>query len=151
MASVRAALLTGFAVVFALWLLWGYQLLRSLEQIERNVAAVHDSYVRGNETLSKVRTNVLLGSIYLRDALIDGAAARRETYQAEFTRLRREVEALLRSYVPDVTSADERDHWVRLQAELADYWESRDMALANQADRKSTRLNSSHTVISYAV
>jgi len=133
MASVRAALLTGFAIVFALWLLWGYQLLRSLEQIEQNVASVHDSYVRGDETLSKIRTNVLLGSIYLRDALIDGASARRDMYQAEFARLRREVEALVGSYVPDVTAADERDHWTRLQAELADYWTSRDLALTDQA------------------
>ena len=38
---------------------------------------MHDSYVRGEQTLSKLRTNVLLGSIYLRDALIDGAIARR--------------------------------------------------------------------------
>ncbi len=133
MASVRAALLTGFAIVFALWLLWGYQLLRSLEQIEQNVASVHDSYVRGDETLSKIRTNVLLGSIYLRDALIDGASARRDMYQAEFARLRQEVDALVRSYVPDVTSADEREHWVRLQAELADYWASRDIAFSSQA------------------
>ena len=132
MASVRAALLTGFAIVFALWLLWGYQLLRSLEQIEQNVASVHDSYVRGDQTLSKIRTNVLLGSIYLRDALIDGASARRDMYQSEFARLRREVDALVRSYVPDVTSADERDHWVRLQAELADYWASRDLAFTNE-------------------
>jgi len=133
MASVRAALLTGFAIVFALWLLWGYQLLRSLEQIERNVASVHDSYVRGDQTLSKIRTNVLLGSIYLRDALIDGSTPRRDTYRDELTNLRTEVEQLLRSYVPDVTSSDERDHWARLQTELADYWSSRDIAFSEQA------------------
>ena len=91
MASVRAALLTGFAIVFALWLLWGYQLLRSLEQIEQNVATVHDSYVRGDQTLSKIRTNVLLGSIYLRDALIDSDPARRDTYRTELTGLRTEI------------------------------------------------------------
>jgi signal transduction histidine kinase len=126
--SVRLALLAGFAVVFALWLLWGYQLVRSLVQIEQNVTSVHESYVRGEETLSKVRTNVLLGSIYLRDALIDGAGARRESYRTELTRLRTEVDQLLDSYVPDVTSPDDRDHWARLQAGLADYWASRDLA-----------------------
>ena len=52
--SVRAALLAGFAVVFGLWLLWGYQLVRSLRQIEQNVASVHESYVRGEQTLSKI-------------------------------------------------------------------------------------------------
>src|ERR1051325_2162254 len=78
--STRAALATGFALVFALWLLWGYQLTRSLQNIEKCVASVHEQYVRGEQTLSKVRTNVLLGSIYLRDALIDTAAPPREEY-----------------------------------------------------------------------
>jgi signal transduction histidine kinase len=131
--SVRAALLAGFAVVFALWLLWGYQLVRSLQQIEQNVTTVHESYVRGEQTLSKIRTNVLLGSIYLRDALIDGATLRRDSYRSELTRLRTEVERLLGSYVPAVSSPDEREHWARLQTELADYWASRDIAFTDQA------------------
>lgn len=131
--SVRAALLAGFAVVFALWLLWGYQLVRSLRQIERNVTSVHESYARGEQMLSKIRTNVLLGSIYLRDALIDGATARRGAYRSELTRLRSEVEVLLASYVPAVASPEERQHWARLQVELADYWASRDVAFADPA------------------
>src|ERR1041385_3471258 len=131
--SVRGALLAGVAVFFALWLLWGYQLVRSLRTIEQSVTSVHESYVRGEQTLSKIRTNVLLGSIYLRDALIDGATARRESYRGELTRLRDEVEQLLASYVPAVSSQDERDHWTRLQTELGDYWASRDVAFSEQA------------------
>jgi signal transduction histidine kinase len=131
--SVRAALLAGFAVVFALWLLWGYQLVRGLRQIQQNVTSAHESYVRGEQTLSKIRTNVLLGSIYLRDALIDGATVRRESYRSELMRLRTEVEQLLGTYVPAVSSPDEREHWARLQTELADYWASRDVAFTEQA------------------
>jgi signal transduction histidine kinase len=131
--SVRAALLAGFAVVFGLWLLWGYQLVRSLGQIEQSVASVHATYVRGEQTLSKIRTNVLLGSIYLRDALIDGATAHKEAYRAELMRLRTEVEQLLAGYLPDVSSQEEREHWTRLQIELADYWASRDVAFSDQA------------------
>ena len=131
--SVRAALLAGFAVVFALWLLWGYQLVRSLQEIEQNVTSVQQSYVRAEQTLSKIRTNTLLGSIYLRDALIDGATARRESYRVELMRLRTEVEELVASYLPVVASQDERDHWARLQNELADYWASRDVAFTDQA------------------
>ena len=71
--TVRPALIAGFTIVFALWLLWGYQLFRGLQQIEQSVSTVHDSYLRGEQTLSKLRTNVLFGSIYLRDALVDGA------------------------------------------------------------------------------
>ena len=131
--SVRAALLAGFAVVFGLWLLWGYELVRNLQRIEQNVSTVHVSEVRGEQTLSKIRTNVLLGSIYLRDALIDGATARRSTYRDELTGLRDEVERLLHAYIPEVASPVERDHWTRLQVELGDYWASRDVAFTQQA------------------
>ena len=60
--STRVVLATGFAIVFALWLLWGYQLGRSLDNIEKSVSSVHEQYVRGEQTLSTVRMNVLLGS-----------------------------------------------------------------------------------------
>lgn len=133
--SVQAALALGFAVVFGLWLLWGYQLGRSLHDVERSVAAVHESYVRGEQALSRVRTNVLLASIYLRDALIDGASARREFYQSELTRLRREVDTELDTYVPMVVSGVEREHWGHLQSELGEYWTSREVAFSDAESR----------------
>jgi len=133
--STRVALALGFAVVFALWLLWGYQLGRSLKNIEQSVASVHEQYVRGEQTLSKVRTNVLLGSIYLRDALIDTAASNRVEYRAELARRRDEIEQSLMAYVPAVTSDVERQHWSRLQTELANFWASRDLALSDATPR----------------
>ena len=126
--TVRPALIAGFTIVFALWLLWGYQLFRGLQQIEQSVSTIHDSHLRGEQTLSKLRTNVLFGSIYLRDALVDGATARREMYRAELTRLRNEAEQLLSTYVPEVESLAERDHWALLQWELDNYWSSREVA-----------------------
>jgi signal transduction histidine kinase len=131
--SVLAALAAGFAVVFGLWLLWGYQLVLSLRQMEQNLSDVHESYVRGEQTLTKVRTNVLLGSIYLRDAIIDSASPQRDYYRDELIRLRSEVEQILRAHFPEVGSDVERDHWVRLQAELDEYWASREVAFSDEA------------------
>ncbi len=131
--SVLAALAVGFAVVFGLWLLWGYQLVLSLRQMEQTLSSVHESYVVGEQALTKVRTNVLLGSIYLRDAIIDGASPRRDYYRDELTRLRTEVEERLRAYVPEVASQVERDHWARLQKELDDFWASREIAFSDEA------------------
>jgi signal transduction histidine kinase len=133
--TTRVALATGFAIVFGLWLLWGYQLGRSLQDIERSIASVHEEYVRGEQTLSKVRTNVLLGSIYLRDALIDNGSPRRDYYRGELSRLRAEVENSLTTYVPEVTSEVERQHWTWLQAELGEFWESRNLALSDITPR----------------
>jgi signal transduction histidine kinase len=133
--STGATLATGFAVVFSLWLLWGYQLGRSLKNIEQSVASVHEQYVRGEQTLSKVRTNVLLGSIYLRDALIDTAASHREEYRSELARRRAAIGQSLMAYVPEVTSEVEREHWSRLQTELAKFWALRELALNDATPR----------------
>src|SRR3712207_9131468 len=55
---------------------------------------------------------------------------------------------------PPRAAADQQQVAVRLgvEGELADRWpQAQDLALAHQPDRKSTRLNSSHANISYAV
>jgi len=131
--SIPAAMRAGFIVVFGLWVTFGYQLVRGLQQIEGNVSATHDAYFRGEQALAKVRTNVLLSSIYVRDSLIDTAAGHPQSYVGELTRLRTEVDDLLRTHVPEVESPEERAHWERLQGELADYWTSREGALSQQA------------------
>lgn len=130
--GVRLALLLGFAVVFALWLTWSYQLLQNFAHIASNVEGLQRDYLRGEQTLSRVRTNVLLGSIYLRDALIDSAASRREYYSQELNRLQVEIEALVAGYTRDLAPA-ERERWMDLQDELHDYWSSRDEAFTDAA------------------
>jgi signal transduction histidine kinase len=133
--GIRTALVFGFALVFALWLAWGYQLVRAFQEMERTTSTAYASHVRGEQVLSKVRTNVLLASIYLRDALIDAATPRREESQRGLARLRDELEGVLRTYVPDVSSSVEREHWARLQVELTAYWASREIALTEAGVR----------------
>jgi signal transduction histidine kinase len=130
--SIRTVLILGFALVLGLWAAWGIQLVRALQEIERNAANVHASYVRGEQTLSRVRTNVLLGSIYLRDALIASGTDQHEASRQELARLRDDIEQRFRDYVRDVASEAEREHWARLQRELTGYWTSREMALTER-------------------
>jgi signal transduction histidine kinase len=125
MTRPQVALITGFAIVFALWLAWGFQLTRSLAETERNVAAAQDAHLHAEQVLLKVRTNVLLGSIYLRDAIIDGPSPQLESYRAELRRLRTEVDRAVRSYTPE--TPEEQGHWRRLQIELGEFWLSREM------------------------
>lgn len=127
LSGVRVALIAGFTVVFALWLGWGFELIRGLGEIERTVTSIQESYERGEHILVQLRTNVLLGSISLRDAMIDGASLDRDYYRNEIARLRDESDRLLQSYVPRVTSPVERTEWERLRAELVEYWASRDV------------------------
>jgi len=123
--TIRGALIAGFTVVFALWLVSGYELVRSLRDVERRVVAVHDAAYRGDQVLTTIRTSVLLGSIYLRDALIDTTS--REYYRGELNALRASVEGVLPGYLSMVVSPAEREQWERLEVELEKYWQSREV------------------------
>ena len=131
--TIRGALVVGFAIVFGLWLLSGYELVRSLRDVERRVTDVHDSMLRGEQVLDTVRTSVLLGSIYLRDALIDTGSPSREYYREELDKIRADVERVLPAYLPEVESEVEREHWATLQTRLDQYWASREVAFAPNA------------------
>jgi signal transduction histidine kinase len=131
--TIRGALIAGFTVVFALWLVSGYELVRGVRELERRVAAVHDTAFRGNQVLGTVRTSVLLGSIYLRDALIDTAS--REYYRGELKVLRDDIERVLPAYLGMVGSEAEREQWQRLGVELEKYWQSREVVFEPNAPR----------------
>ena len=116
-------------MVFGLWLLSGYEIVRRLQDVERRAAEAQESFVRGERTLSTIRTSVLLGSIYLRDALIDTGAVTRQYYRDELNQIRADIERLVPAYVLDVQLPIERQHWAELQAQLDDYWASLDVVL----------------------
>src|SRR5687768_7330521 len=89
--TIRGALTAGFAVVFVLWGASGYELVRSLREVDRRLEASRIDFQRGQDVLSTVRTNVLLGSIYLRDALIDRTPASDDDYRAALLKIRDDV------------------------------------------------------------
>ena len=123
--TIKAALLAGFLVIFAVWLAsTSYFMERLSESQERN-AAIHARYARGQELLSAVRNQVLLGSIYVRDALFEaghstaaGAAAR-----DQLRRLQADVGRELEQYKA-IDRADDGAGWARLEAELRGYWQT---------------------------
>ena len=129
----QLALAGGLAVILALSLGWGDQLVRSLEQIEADRVTLQDAHVRGEQILLHVRTNVLLGSIYLRDAIIDGPAPSQDYYRLAMSELRDVAEQSLRSHVPELTSSVEREHWVALQREVREFWSAHHTVLIDSA------------------
>lgn len=133
--TIGAALLAGFAVVFGLWLLSGFELVRSLQDVEARVAETHAAFSRNERTLSTVRTNILLGSIYLRDALIDTSGVTRQYYRDELNQIRSDIERLVPAYALEVETPLERQHWAELQTALDQYWSSLDIVLDDMPGR----------------
>jgi signal transduction histidine kinase len=133
--TIGGALLVGFVVVFGLWLVSGYELLRSVRDVEARVNTLHDSFSRGEQTLSTVRTNVLLGSIYLRDAMVDTGSVTRQFYRDELHQIRAEIEMALPAYLPEVELPIERREWTALQRTLNEYWDTLDLLSGPNAPR----------------
>jgi signal transduction histidine kinase len=137
--SIRRALVAGFAVLIGLWAFAGVELIRSLGDVERRVAAEHDAFARAADTVSLIRRNVLEASINVRDALIDADPLARESYRDDLRVLREAIEQSMGTYLRDVASAEERAEWVKLRAKLDEYWTSLEFVFADDLPTSTTR------------
>src|SRR5688572_25668647 len=137
--SIIGALTAGFAVVLAVWVFAGYELISSLGDVRDRVQAEHAAYARAADAVSVIRRNVLEGSINVRDALIDADDVARQTYRDELRVLREAAERRVAEYVPQAQSAAERDEWAKLEAKLAEYWPSLEFVFADDLPTNTTR------------
>jgi signal transduction histidine kinase len=148
--SVLAALSVGFAAVFGLWLYWGFELVRGLRQIESSVRSASEQSARAEQALSTIRTNVLLGSIYLRDVIIGDPAVQGEAYGEEIAELRNEVDRELGDNVGLDLSEGELQLWNGLRVALDDYWASRELpGGAAPADQRALALSATNSGVPY--
>jgi signal transduction histidine kinase len=100
---------------------------------------MHGRFARGQQLLSAVRSQVLLGSIYIRDALIEAdqslsaAAAARDQLRS----VRAQVSQELQQYNA-IIGADNGPQWAQLEAELDDYWQAAAGLVAVESDSRAS-------------
>src|SRR5262245_43042700 len=95
--TIKAALLLGFLVILGMWLASALYFTRRLTETQERSAAIHARYARGQELLFAVRTQVLLGSVYVRDALIESGQPSTEV-RDQLRRLQAQVNEELEQY-----------------------------------------------------
>jgi signal transduction histidine kinase len=137
--SIRGALVAGFAVLIGLWAFAGFELIRSLGDVEHRVMAEHDAFADAADTVSLIRRNVFEASINVRDALIDADPQVREDYRGELRQFREAIEEPMATYLRDVPSDEERGEWVKLRAKLDEYWTSLEFVFADDLPTSTTR------------
>ena len=71
-ATIRTALLAGFLVIVVVWMGSTFYFTGRLAESQARSAAIQSRLARGQELLFAIQNQVLFGSIYVRDALMEG-------------------------------------------------------------------------------
>jgi signal transduction histidine kinase len=122
--TIKAALLAGFLVIFAVWLGSTFYFTERLARAQAQSAAIHARFAQGQELLFALQSEVLLASIYVRDALVadqqsQAAAAARDQLRALQLQVKQELEQYDAVEPPTHGVA-----WTRLKAEVQSYWDA---------------------------
>jgi two-component system sensor histidine kinase UhpB len=116
--TIRAALLVGFGLTLGLWLFAGYQVTLRIYDAQRNTLAASARYQQAQELLAVVRSQVLVASVLVRDALLDPDPALFEIHRKEIEQAYDSIDDQLSRYVPFLGSVAERERVDRLRSEV---------------------------------
>jgi signal transduction histidine kinase len=122
--TIRTAVVLGFGVTLIIWLSAGYYFTRRIAEVERDSAEINARYMQAQELLSTVRAQILLGSVYVRDALLDPDPSAADTYQQRLDDTYKAIDHALGQYVPVLDSSAERMNVDGLHREIDDFHRS---------------------------
>src|SRR4051812_14790449 len=107
---MRAAAVAAFGLVGGIWLFAGYYLTTRMAELERRSAEINTRYTRAQDLLATTRGQILMASVYVRDALLDPNPATADEYKRQLEESYRAADEALRAYVPvvDVPGEQER-------------------------------------------
>jgi hypothetical protein len=81
--TLKAALFIGFGLIGGIWLFAGDYFTSGMAELERRSAAINTRYMRAQVLLAATRGHVLMGSIYVRDALLDPDSSTSRDYRRQ--------------------------------------------------------------------
>jgi signal transduction histidine kinase len=119
--TIKAAFVIGFSLTLGVWIFTGYDISRRMTALQREVAEVNRRYTRAQDLLSTVRAQVLLASVYVRDALLDPSPAAVDASLRRLQDTSTAIDTALAQYTPVLDSDAERQRLNRLQRELVDF------------------------------
>ena len=119
--TTRAAVIAGFGLIGGIWLFAGYYFTSRMAELERRSSDIDRRYMQAQDLLATTRSQVLMGSVYVRDALLDPNPATAEEYQRQLQESYRSADEALRGYVPVLDVPGEQERVARLRRELDDF------------------------------
>ena len=119
--TIKAALVLGIVLIGGIWLFAGYYFTGRMAELEQRSTAIHVRYTRAQDLLTEVRGHVLMGSVYVRDALLDPNPASAPGYRKQLEGSYRAADDALRQYEPVVDTAAGHERIAQLHHEIADF------------------------------
>lgn len=116
--SIRAALVLGFGSLVGLWVLTGWAFSERLADLEAQTAAVTARFIKAQDVLATVRTQLNYSSLVLRDALLETSSNPDVSYEQRLENIYQSTLEALDSYEPVLASSSASTHVARLQAEV---------------------------------
>jgi signal transduction histidine kinase len=130
--TIQAALLLGFGLVVALWVYTGYEFTARMAAVEDASAQITSRYLEAQERLTRVRSQLLVASVYVRDALLEPVESLTPRYERQLDETYASIDAALRQYVPVLDIDAEREQVRRLRAEVEEFREMTSRVLATR-------------------
>lgn len=114
-------LFLGFGLTLGLWLFSGYTFARRVTELQRGSADVTGRYVRAQARMSAVRSQVLLASVYVRDALLDPEPESVVEYRLKLDEAFAIARRGLAEYEPVLNSAPESERVSLLRTRIDEF------------------------------
>ncbi|MFN7918049.1 MAG: sensor histidine kinase [Vicinamibacterales bacterium] len=134
--SMRIILLAGFGLVLGLGLMFGVYFARRMADVQREAEDINRRYAVSQELLTTLRTQVLLGAIYVRDALLDQTPGSTAEYRRRLEATLEAATAALQKYEPVIDSESERAPIRQLKTQFADFQQTVLDALASDSTQQ---------------
>jgi signal transduction histidine kinase len=114
-------LYVGFGLIFTLWLLSTYNLWQRLAELETREVEVSDQFSHNGRLLTDIRLEVMLGAIYLREALLENPPEPTGVYERQLEENRKRIERAFRAYLPVFDSPEHRENFEQLRRQVEEY------------------------------
>jgi signal transduction histidine kinase len=119
--TIQVALLLGCGLLVGLWVYTGYEFTVRMAAVEEQSAAITARYLGAQDTLTTIRQQLLVASVYVRDALLESNPALVERYRQQLETVYAAIDGALRSYEPVLGTEAERQQVERLRGEIAGF------------------------------
>jgi signal transduction histidine kinase len=116
--TIQAALLIGFALVVVLWGYTGYEFTMRMATVEDESGQVTARYLEAQEHLTMIRSQVLIASVYVRDALLETDGDLIPRYESQIEATYQRIDAALHNYEPVIDSSQAHAPVERLRREI---------------------------------